>query len=262
MERLSAREDFAAHGFADRRRVNGTLQPARNATMLAAMGNPRGSYGNACEEPTNPGFRALVETADFGPFRATGVRPALQALQAIMADIAAEKPAVHRTLGTAGMLCCRLVRGSASAISNHSWGAAIDLTIEGDLDTRGDGLAQAGLFEIHPIFNRHGWFWGAAFPVEDSMHFEPSDQLIRRWAAEGAFGAAGSGAPAGLSFGDRSARVEALQTALNAALAPMETEVDGIFGKDTRAMLAEWQRRNGMPVTGTASPRVLAALNV
>lgn len=262
MERLSSREDFEARGFADRRQVNGALQPARNATMLAAMGNPRGSYGAACEPPTNPGFRALVETADLGPFRATGVRPALKALRAIMDDIANEKPAVHRAMGTVGMLCCRLVRGSSSSISNHAWGTAIDLTLEGDLDRRGDGLAQAGLFEIHPIFNRHGWFWGAAFPVEDSMHFEASDQLIRRWATEGAFGEAGRGAPAGLSFGDRGARVEALQTALNTALAPMETEVDGIFGKDTRAMLAEWQRRNGMPVTGTASPRVLAMLGV
>lgn len=262
MESLSAIETFAAHGIADRRQVNGALQPARNATMLAAMGSPRGSYGNNCEEPTNPAFRALVDTQDFGPFRATGVRPALAALQAIMADIAAEKPAVHRALGTAGMLCCRLVRGSATAISNHSWGCAIDLTLEGALDPRGDGLAQAGLFEIHPIFNRHGWYWGAAFPVEDSMHFEPSDQLIRRWAAEGAFGQAGKGVPAGLTLGDRGPRVEALQKALNTALAPMEIEVDGIFGRDTRAMVSEWQRRRELPVTGVASPRVLAMLMV
>jgi D-alanyl-D-alanine dipeptidase len=52
-----------------------------------------------------------------------------------MADIAKEQPAVYAGLGSAGMLCCRLVRGSTTAISNHSWGTAIDLTLNGVLDS-------------------------------------------------------------------------------------------------------------------------------
>ena len=76
------------------------------------------------------------------------------------------------------MLCARLVRGSTSASSNHSWGTAIDLTLDGVLDQRGDGRVQVGLTRIAPIFNRHSWFWGAGFRTEDGMHFEASDELL------------------------------------------------------------------------------------
>ena len=82
------------------------------------------------------------------------------------------------------MLCCRLVRGSASAISNHSWGTAIDLTLNGVLDAYGDDKVQHGLTLIAPIFNRHGWYWGAVFRKEDGMHFEASRDLIDRWAGQ------------------------------------------------------------------------------
>jgi hypothetical protein len=78
------------------------------------------------------------------------------------------------------MLCARFVRGSTTAISNHAWGTAIDLTLDGVLDRRGDGRVQVGLTRIAPIFNRHSWFWGAGFRTEDAMHFEGSDELIRR----------------------------------------------------------------------------------
>ena len=46
---------------------------------------------------------------------------------------------------------------------------------------------QRGLLDIYPVFLRHGFFWGAAFGREDAMHFEASDQLVRKWAAEGKF---------------------------------------------------------------------------
>ena len=101
-----------------------------------------------------------------------------------MADIQTAQPAVYRALGTAGMLCCRLQRGSSTAVSNHSWGTAIDLTLEGVLDAYGDGMVQYGLTLIAPIFNRHGWYWGAAFSKEDAMHFEGSRRLIDEWAGK------------------------------------------------------------------------------
>ena len=81
-------------------------------------------------------------------------------------------------LGSAGMLCCRFVRGSTTSISNHSWGTAIDLTINGVLDKRGNGQVQYGLALIAPIFNQHGWYWGAGFATEDGMHFEISQDLL------------------------------------------------------------------------------------
>ncbi len=252
--------DFVSMAGLDRRRINGVLEGARNMTMLGLIGCPRGSFDAECRPPANPAIAAMMETADFGPFSATGLRPAVRVLRAIMADIRAEKPAIHDLLGTAGMLCCRLVRGSLTAISNHAWGTAVDLTIGGFLDPRGDAGVQRGLFEIRPIFNRHGFFWGAAFRSEDAMHFEASDQLIRRWARDGEFGPRPRGLLTGLSVGDRGIVVEKLQLALNQALALMAVEPDGIYGKDTRAMVIEFQRRSGLPVDGIASAKVLALL--
>lgn len=252
--------DFTTLSGIDRRTINGALSGARNTTMLSLIGAPRGSYDAECRPVENPQIAGMIETADFGPFRATGLRPAIRVLTAIMADIRSEQPAIHDSMSTAGMLCCRLVRGSATAISNHSWGTAIDLKIDGILDPRGDGHTLRALLDIHPIFNRHGFFWGAAFPTEDAMHFEASEQLIRKWADDGAFGALSHAIPAAMTIGDRGVHVEQVQLALNRALAPIAIAADGVFGKDTRAALIEFQRRNGLPPSGTGSARVLALL--
>lgn len=255
-------QTFAERGFPDRRAVNGALKGARNATMLALIGNPRSTYDDKCREPDSARIESFMVSDDMGPFNVRGLGPAVQTLKLIMQDIRVEQPALFDRLSSAGMLCCRLVRGSTSAISNHSWGAAIDLKIDGKLDEQGNGMAQSGLFDIHPIFNRHGFFWGAAFGTEDAMHFEASDQLIRRWSAAGLFGAAGGGVPAGMTLGDRGPQVEALQIALNDALAPQAIEIDGIFGRHTRAAVVEFQRRHGIAADGIAGARVRKALGL
>lgn len=246
----------------DRFTVNGNLNSARNGTMLALVGNPRGTYTEDCQDPNNADFVRMVVTADFGRFRARGIRPAVETLKAIMDEIARDKPHVHAIMGTAGMLCCRLVRGSQSSISNHSWGTAIDLTLGGHLDAHGGGKTQFGLFEIHEIFNAHGFYWGAAFPKEDSMHFEASDQLIRRWARDGLLGDQPVRVAIGmLNFGDRSPEVFSLQEALNRALG-LGIDTDGVFGKDTRAAVMEFQRRNGLSVDGVVSKPMMAKLGI
>lgn len=101
-----------------------------------------------------------------------------------MKEIAAREPNIYNALGTVGMLCCRYQRGSVTSISNHSWGSAVDLTLRGILDKRGNGLVQYGLAVIAPIFNRYGWYWGAGFSTEDAMHFEASRGLLERWLPE------------------------------------------------------------------------------
>jgi hypothetical protein len=254
--------DFADLPDIDRRTLNGALDGARNVTMQALIGMPRGTFGTDCRPVTNPRIADLMQTADVGPFRITGLRPAVGVLTAIMADIKVQHPAVYGLLGTAGMLCCRLVRGSATAISNHSWGTAIDLTIDGVLDPRGDEKTQRGLLDVHPVFNAHGFFWGAAFGTEDSMHFEASDQLIRKWADAGLFGAVPKGVPLGMTIGDRGPQVERVQVALNARLGPVQIAVDGIFGKDTRGALIEWQRQNGFAPDGIAGERLQVTLGL
>ncbi|WP_422010168.1 M15 family metallopeptidase [Roseateles sp.] len=165
--------------------LNAGLTSAGNSFMLSALGTPlvAGGYSSLCQMPTLPKLRRNLVTDTVGPFRVTGLVPAVLSLKAVMADIRAEQPAAYAVLGTAGMLCCRLVRGSATAISNHSWGTAIDLTLNGVLDVQGDDKVQYGLTLIAPLFNRHGWFWGAAFGVEDAMHFEAGKGLVSQWAA-------------------------------------------------------------------------------
>ena len=260
MSRISDTVSFAELGI-DRRKVNGDLKGTRNSTMLTLIGNPRGSYDQECRSPTNQRIARMMTTSDFGPFRATGLRPAIRALQSVMDDIAAKKPEIHRALSSAGMLCCRLVRGSATAISNHSWGTAIDLKLEGKLDARGDGRTQRGLLEIAPIFNDHGFFWGAAFPTEDSMHFEASEDLVHKWAQDGELGPQAEESSFGLiGFGDRGENVEDLQRRLNLTIA-LDIDVDGIFGKDTRAAVIEFQRQHGLPLTGIVDPATRAALD-
>lgn len=114
-----------------RRTLNGDLRGSRNSTMLRAIGNPLGQYSQECRHPTNARIAALMKTASVGPFRVTGIVPAVESLKAIMADIRAEHPDIHDAMSSAGMLCCRLVRGSTTAISNHSWGTAVDIKLDG-----------------------------------------------------------------------------------------------------------------------------------
>lgn len=262
MTSFSELQTFQYRGIVDRRAVNGSLHGSRNSTMLALIGNPCGSYETDCKQPTNSRIADMMVTEDVGPFSATGLRPAIATLRLIFSDVLAAQPDLHASLTSAGMLCCRLVRGSQTAISNHSWGTAIDLKIDGKLDARGDGKAMSGLFDLFPFFNRHGFFWGAAFTTEDAMHFEASEELIREWAKAGMFGHKGIGQPLGWTIGDRGPQIERLQLALNSAQAPSKIDVDGIFGKDTRAAVAEFQRANGLPVTGIATQKVQILLGL
>lgn len=237
--------------------INPGLNGTKNSLMLSLLGNPRSSYGKDCREVTNPGLKARMKTADVGPFKVTGLDLAVDSLRSVLADVKREEPGIHAALGTAGMLCCRFVRGSSSAISNHSWGTAIDLTVDGVLDQRGNDKVQEGLALIAPIFNRHRWYWGAAFPTEDAMHFEVSLQLLQEWGATGRLtGAPTPGAAAEpddrLRFGDRGPEVVALQEALNRqgeALTP-----DGVFGAATHAAVIAFQALNGLVSDGVAGP--------
>ncbi len=242
--------------------INIGVSNAKQATMLALLGNPRSNYDDVCREVTNTTLKARIEIASVGPFRVQGLRPAVASLKEIVSEIAVTQPDVHTGLGSAGMLCARLVRGTTThAISNHSWGTAIDLTLDGVLDTRGDDLVQEGLTRIAPVFNRHGWFWGAAFGTEDAMHFEAGDALIRKWHADGEFGASAAPAPEMvLTTGDRGPDVLALQKRLNALGGDLKE--DGVFGNGTRAAVMVFQGTHGLTPDGVVGPKTGAALGL
>jgi hypothetical protein len=168
----------------DRSTLNSGLVAVSPAFMIQQLGRPREDYSTDCQPMTNPTLRRHVVRESVGPFSVTGLRPAVISLRLAFADVALEQPRVYGALGTAGMLCCRWIRGSTTAVSNHSWGTAIDLKLNGVLDRRGDDSVQLGLTLIASIMNRHGWYWGAAFRTEDAMHFEAGRALITQWAPQ------------------------------------------------------------------------------
>jgi Putative peptidoglycan-binding domain-containing protein len=243
--------------------INNGVNAARQITMKSLLGVPRGNFTRQCQPVTNPVLKGLIKTDDVGPFRVTGLAPAVESLKEVLAEVRSEQAEVFAGLGTAGMLCARLVTGSAASISNHSWGTAIDLTLNGLLDQRGDRArtTQRGLSLIAPIFNRHRWYWGAGFPVEDSMHFELSDQKIRELHAAGVFKGAVETLPEpALSIGDRGQQVKRLQEALNAQGETLVT--DGIFGASTHAAVISFQARHGLTPDGIVGSRTRAALGL
>lgn len=166
-------------------RFNTGITQPKNRVMIEVLGPPRDSYSTECQPVTNPRLTALLETRQVGPVTVTMLRPALDSLQRIMDRLKESDPDIHAKVGTAGTICARFIRGSATAVSNHSWGTAIDLTLEGQLDPFADGGTQFGLLILAEYFNDEGWFWGATYGREDSMHFEVGEETLRAWAAEG-----------------------------------------------------------------------------
>lgn len=239
--------------------INPGLSPARQTTMLALLGSPRDNLTADCQQPTNRTLINLLAAGDLGIFRVYGLKHAVADLERIFRDIESEQREVFDSLGYSGMLCTRLVRGSTSSISNHAWGTAIDLNLDGRLDVVGDHQVQQGLALIAPIFNRHGWYWGAGFGREDAMHFEVSDERMRQWHAEGVLTGRAPHLPDdSLSQGDRGAEVLALQKRLQAL--GFSLEADGSFGPITRAALVSFQTSQALPPSGSLDADTAAAL--
>jgi hypothetical protein len=165
--------------------INSGLSPLPQSRMIALFGAPASKKTVDCTTVTNSKLAGQLVTESVGPFRVTGHRAAVRSLRAVFDDVRTQDPELYALIGTAGMLCARLVRGSNTSWSNHSWGFAIDLTIGGVLDRRGDDNVQVGLLRLYPYFHRHGWFWGAEFPTEDGMHFEVALQTLNKWVEGG-----------------------------------------------------------------------------
>ncbi len=171
-------------GIAPARFNRGIVRPTPQL-LRELLGEPRQSYSTECQPVTNPRLIAALETRQVGSFRLTMLRPALDSFQQVMARLEAEEPEIHAALGTAGALCVRHVRGAPGTVSSHAWGAAVDLTLSGNLDAMGDSATQFGLVVLAEFFNDAGWYWGAGYGREDSMHFEVGEALLRQWVADG-----------------------------------------------------------------------------
>jgi Putative peptidoglycan binding domain/D-alanyl-D-alanine carboxypeptidase len=242
--------------------INVGVRNAKQQTMLALLGSPRSSFGVDCQEVTNPTLKKLIVLKNVGPFRVRGLKPAVDDLSEIFADVKANNPKLFEALSTAGMLCCRLVRGTKTgAISNHSWGTAIDMKINDELDRRGDGKVFQGLIDLAPFFNKQGWFWGAGFSTEDGMHFEVGDERIREFHKAGFFTGRTVVAPEpALMIGDRGPEVRHLQERLNSF--GSDLKIDGIYGSTTHAAVISFQAEKGLVPDGIIGPKTAAALGL
>lgn len=164
--------------------INSGYSYAKQSTMLELLGRPRPTLTTDCAAVSNPKLKALLVTESVGPFRVTGLKPAVESLRQVFASVKEKRPDLYAEVRTAGMLCCRAVRGSKEHFSNHAWGTAVDLYFGDYVDALGDDKTQRGLLELYPYFRAAGWFWGAEFSREDSMHMEIADETIRRWKRE------------------------------------------------------------------------------
>lgn len=241
--------------------MNAGVRSARQQTMLALLGNPRSSYDVDCQAITNATLKMQIVLEDVGPFRVTGLKPAVEDLRRIFNQVKKIHPGLYASLGTAGMLCCRLVRGTQiGAISNHSWGTAIDIKINDQLDRRGDDKVLQGLVDLAPFFNEQGWFWGAGFGTEDGMHFEVGEDRIREFHQAGFLGHGMEAPEPALSIGDRGPEVRRLQERLNFFGA--ELNPDGIFGPTTHAAVMAFQSGKGLAPDGLVGPKTAEKLGL
>jgi hypothetical protein len=167
----------------DRNSINQGLTPPSPKFMEDNLGTP-GKLSANCTPMTNANLKKLMVREDVGPFKVEGLKPAVAAIRRIFDKVKIEKPELYKQLNTDGMLCVREVR-QAKVFSNHSWGATIDIKINKKQDVRGDNKTLVGLKELYPYFHAEKFYWGAAFPIEDSMHFEASRQLIEEWIKSG-----------------------------------------------------------------------------
>ncbi|MEO0357466.1 MAG: peptidoglycan-binding protein [Pseudomonadota bacterium] len=243
---------------------NAGLRQAGNSKMISYFGMPRGDFSQACREPNNAPFRELCRFGGSLPGLGKiwwGLDAAFDNAADALVALERRNPMLFKELGSAGMGCCRHVRGSSSAISNHSWGSAIDFTIGGSIDPYNNGLIRRGMIDVIEVFNEFGWYSGAYFRREDSMHLELSVNLLEKWAAGGLIPKPSTGGASGhatLQMGDRGDAVRALQRMLNQTGATLV--VDGAFGPSTFNVLKAFQMRVGLTADGIYGRKSAAAL--
>ncbi|HEV7922490.1 MAG TPA: M15 family metallopeptidase [Thermoanaerobaculia bacterium] len=161
--------------------MNIGLSPASEMIMLATFGQP-GALTRDCSDPTGKFRKRITFGADVGPFKVSGLDFAVQSLRQVFAEVKEELPDVFASVKTEGLLCVRHRRKNPKRFSNHSWGTAIDLFFGSEVVDQGENETHRGNLLLFPFFNRHGWFWGAAFSgtTVDSMHFELSEEAISK----------------------------------------------------------------------------------
>lgn len=244
--------------------VNEGLSVASPQFMETLLGCPRTSYTSKCQPMTNKElYKTYINIVNVGLFRVTGLKNAVESLKNVMADIMKEYPVLYSQIGCAGMLCCRYM-GKRKKVSNHSWGIAIDIKINGKLDPYNNGKTFYGLTLIAPIFNKHGWFWGGKYRTsEDAMHFEVSKERLLEWARAGLLGADAAKVARGIKVirpGAKGPEVKKVQEALKKHVP--STPTHGSYDRMTERAVKVAQRIFSMTPTGIICKELLRRLKV
>ncbi|MCR8827372.1 M15 family metallopeptidase [Pseudosulfitobacter koreensis] len=171
--------------IANRRELNKGVNIASPRYLEGVFGKPRDVLTDKCQGMTNERLASKLVTAEVGPIRVTMLQPAIDSLGVVFDKIKAADKDLYDRINTAGALCVRHIRGAPNSTSTHAFGLSVDLNIDGRLDSLGDGRTQLGLTILADFFRNEGWYWGAGFGREDSMHFEVSRDLVEKWIAEG-----------------------------------------------------------------------------
>lgn len=171
--------------IANRTGVNRGLEVAGPDYLQAKLGRPREVLSDTCEPMTNEALKARLVLEEVGPIRVRMLKPAADSLRRVFENVQRADPDLYARINTSGSLCVRRIRGTRDRLSTHSYGLAVDLNIDGHLDTFTDGKTQLGLTILADFFHAEGWVWGAGFRREDSMHFEISRRQLDEWLAAG-----------------------------------------------------------------------------
>lgn len=171
--------------LAGRTSINQGLTVASPSYLVEKLGMPREDLNDSCQEMTNPRLKDKLQRRQVGPITVMMLAPAADSLQRVFDAIKQADPDLYSVINTAGSLCVRRIRGTTNSVSTHSFGLAVDLNVDGVLDTFTDGKTQLGLSIMADFFNAEGWVWGAGFQREDSMHFEISQKQLDDWIAAG-----------------------------------------------------------------------------
>lgn len=171
--------------IADRANVNDGLEVAGPRYLTETFGPPRETLSDQCESMTNERLADKLVLEEVGPIRVRMLQPAVDSLRRVFENVRVTDPDLYDRINTAGSLCVRQIRGTNNRASTHAFGLAVDLNIDGVLDTLGDGKTQLGLTILADFFREEGWVWGAAWGREDSMHFEVSRKQLEEWIEEG-----------------------------------------------------------------------------
>lgn len=164
--------------------------------VFGKIGADKGKLVGYAAVPTviqNKYLNDMMQTFNIDTIHNTGLSVAANSLREVMADVIKTYPDLKGRIRTDGMCVPRFISThkskknpipkKPSKLSNHSWGCAIDLRVDGIKDEQADNLVLQGLELIAPIFNKYGWVWGGAYitALEDGMHFEVSKEALLAW---------------------------------------------------------------------------------